>query len=235
MENLAIKDFKTRGKEAIEILEMLGGRNKYNLTGNDDCIYYVLEHGEIRFGEYIFGNEPYIFFTLEEFNEKFPFKIFDKVHIPEYESEVKIYSMKWTGNTVEYMVYRCDDKEWYSAEELKEYNEVEELKDNMGFNKEKFMEFVVEEPISMFNPMNMVYSYGCMSNELSVNGINEIDMTDSQRKNVIHKIFMWYRKHPEHLNNLLQYFIEAHYDEYDCSDKPCECCGDVVTTFKLTI
>ena len=55
----------------------------------------------------------------------------------------------------------------------------------MGFNKEKFMEFVVEEPVSMFNPMNMVYSYGCMANELSVNGVNEVDMTDSQRQNVI--------------------------------------------------
>lgn len=105
----------------------------------------------------------------------------------------------------------------------------------MGFNKEKFMEFVVEEPVSMFNPMNMVYSYGCMANELSVNGVNEVDMTDSQRQNVIHKMFMWYKKHPEHLNELLQYFIEAHYEDYEYSDKPCECCGDVVTTFKLTI
>ena len=118
--------------------------------------------------------------------------------------------------------------------ELKEYNEVEELKDNTGFNKEKFMEFVVEEPVSMFSPMNMVYSYGCMANELSVNGINEVDMTDSQRQNVIHKMFMWYKKHPEHLNNLLQYFIEAHYEDYE-SGNVCSCCGDRVSTFKMTI
>ena len=118
--------------------------------------------------------------------------------------------------------------------ELKEYNKVEELKDNTGFNKEKFMEFVTEEPISMFRPMNMIYSYGCIANELSVNNINEIDMTDSQRQNVIHKIFMWYKKHPGHLNNLLQYFIEVNAEDYDMS-KPCECCGDIVTTFKLTI
>lgn len=118
--------------------------------------------------------------------------------------------------------------------ELKEYNEVEGLKDNTGFNKEKFMEFVTEEPISIFRPMNMIYSYGCIANELSVNGINEIDMTDSQRQNVIHKIFMWYKKHPENLNNLLQYFIETHYEDYELGNV-CSCCGDCVSTFRMTI
>lgn len=47
-----------------------------------------------------------------------------------------------------------------------------------GFNKEKFMEFVKdEEPIGLFKPINMIYSYGCMANELSVNNISEIDLT----------------------------------------------------------
>ena len=112
---------------------------------------------------------------------------------------------------------------------------MEEKKQDIGFNKEKFQEFVVEEPISIFKPMNMIYSYGCMANELSVNNISEINMTDSQRKNVIHKLFMWYKKHPEHLNELLQYFIEAHCDDWEYCDKPCECCGDIVSTFKKQI
>ena len=38
MAQLVIKGHVTRGYEVIEILEMLGGKNKYNLTGNDDCI-----------------------------------------------------------------------------------------------------------------------------------------------------------------------------------------------------
>lgn len=105
----------------------------------------------------------------------------------------------------------------------------------MAFNKEKFMEFVVEEPIGLFKPLNMVYSYGCMSNELSVNGVSEIDMSDSQRRVVIHKLMMWYKKHPEELNNLLQYFIETQADNYDMSDNPCECCGDRVCTYKMTL
>lgn len=104
-----------------------------------------------------------------------------------------------------------------------------------GFNKDKFMEHVINEPIGLFKPLDMVYSYGCMADELSVNNISEIDMDDSQRKVIIHRIMHWYKKHPEHLNNLLQYFIEAHYDNYEVSNKPCECCGDLVTTYKLTI
>ena len=35
MGNIAIKGHPTRGKEVIEILEMLGAKNKYNLTGED--------------------------------------------------------------------------------------------------------------------------------------------------------------------------------------------------------
>jgi hypothetical protein len=104
-----------------------------------------------------------------------------------------------------------------------------------GFNKDKFMEHVIDEPIGLFKPLDMVYSYGCMANELSVNNISEIDMDDSQRKIIIHRIMHWYKKHPIYLNNLLQYFIETHYDDYEVSDKPCECCGDLVTTYKLTI
>ena len=106
----------------------------------------------------------------------------------------------------------------------------------MTFNKEKFMEFVEETPrISLFNPIELEYSYGCMANSLSLNGIEEIDLTDSERKHVIHKIFAWYRKHPEELNNLLQYFIESNYTEYKYSDKPCECCGDIIETYKMTL
>lgn len=82
--------------------------------------------------------------------------------------------------------------------------------------------------------MKLVYSYGCLANELSVNGISEIDLTDKQRKKVINRIFQWYEKHPDALNGLLQYFIETHCDDYDCTE-PCECCGDMVTTYKMEI
>lgn len=104
----------------------------------------------------------------------------------------------------------------------------------MKFNMEKFKQMVKDGPIGLTKPMSLEYSYGCLVNSLSVNGIQEIDLTDNQRKIVIHRIFSWYRKHPEHLNPLLQYFVETHCDDYEQSE-PCEQCGDCVTTFKMEI
>ena len=79
----------------------------------------------------------------------------------------------------------------------------------MGFNKDKFMKFVVDEPISLFKPMKLKMVIGC--------------------------IYTWYRKHPEQLNNLLQYFIESNCDTVGVSEKPCECCGDFVETYEMEI
>jgi hypothetical protein len=83
--------------------------------------------------------------------------------------------------------------------------------------------------------LSMIYQYGCTANELSVNDINEIDLTDEERLVVINRIFKWYKEHKDELNNLLQFFIGTQYDDYETSDEPCECCGDYIETFKLTI
>ena len=82
--------------------------------------------------------------------------------------------------------------------------------------------------------MNMIYSYGCTSNELSVNGIQEVNMTNGERKAIIHRIMNWYENHLENFNDLLQYFIETHAEDYDMSE-PCEQCGDCVCTYRMTI
>ena len=111
---LAIKGHSTRGKEIIELLEMLGGKNCYNFSGFDDYAYYVIDgcQNEIRAGEYIFGDEDIHFFTIEEFLEKYPFKVGDKVVYTKYgdncdDYPVIIESMKWTGTTIEYTFNDC--------------------------------------------------------------------------------------------------------------------------------
>lgn len=78
---LAIKEHSTRGKEVIELLEMLGGKNFYNWSGFGGYAYYVIEgyQNKIKAGEYIFGDDDMYLFTLEEFWEKYPFKVGDKV------------------------------------------------------------------------------------------------------------------------------------------------------------
>ena len=111
---LAIKGHPTRGKEVIELLEMMGGKNCYNWSGFDGYAYYVIAgcQNEIRAGEYIFGDEDMYLFTLEEFLEKYPFKVGDKVVYTKFgdncdEYPVTIESMKWTGTTIEYTFNDC--------------------------------------------------------------------------------------------------------------------------------
>jgi hypothetical protein len=111
---LAIKGHSTRGKEVIELLEMMGGNNNHNLSGNDIHSYHMIKgiKNEIRDELYIFGNENIYYFTLEEFLEKYPFKVGDKVVYTKFgdncdDYPVTIESMKWTGTTIEYMFNDC--------------------------------------------------------------------------------------------------------------------------------
>ena len=125
MKKLAIKGHETRGKEVIEILEMLGGKNEYQVTAIRETHVYFVDGGIISFLKINqLLPEQFIVFTLEEFLEKYPYKVGDFVRIPEYESEVRICKMRWSEFVyVEYLVYRCDDEEWYTADELNDYNE----------------------------------------------------------------------------------------------------------------
>ena len=122
MTQLAIKRHPTRGKEVIALLEMLGGKKRKNFGGNELCCwYYINENGDIAYKHYSLFNDTKVF-TLEEFEEKFPYKVGDRVRVSEYESEVCISKMYWDGNEVQYEVV-TDEVEWYSAKELNEFNE----------------------------------------------------------------------------------------------------------------
>lgn len=129
---LAIKGHPTRGNEVVELMGMLSGQHPY--TDNictakcnikTDC-YYMCDYGFISWS-YLGPDEIDNFkvFTLEEFLEKFPFKVGDRVLIPEYESEVRICKMRWDplSEHIEYLVYRNDDEEWYTTDELLEDND----------------------------------------------------------------------------------------------------------------
>lgn len=123
---LAIKGHTTRGKEIIELLEMMGGSNMYQHTGEANAYSYyissnVILHDRLSVAE----DDDFEIFTLQKFLEKFPFKVGDFVHIPEYESEVRILKMKWCpiSKHIEYLVCPNDEEEWFTAVELLEYND----------------------------------------------------------------------------------------------------------------
>jgi hypothetical protein len=98
---LAIKGHKTRGKEVIETLQMLGGK-KTIYSGTDIFhIYSLNDYEDISTQLYrndSLMNLTYDVFTLEEFLEKFPFKINDRVINSGYSGTGIITEMVWDCN-----------------------------------------------------------------------------------------------------------------------------------------
>ena len=118
---LAIKGHVTRGKEIIKILEMLGGTNENKCWGIfENRLYLINDFGDIE-DISLRDNSNYQIYTLEEFLEKYPYKIGDMIRVPEFESEVRINDLKWDGYNIQYEVF-TDETEWYTAEELNNWN-----------------------------------------------------------------------------------------------------------------
>ena len=86
---LGIKGHKTRGDEVIKILETLGGVNRYNVTGGLNKYFYYISNDNYKdiSNSYIGPEEikGYEIFSLEDFLEKFPYKVGDKVNAWEFD------------------------------------------------------------------------------------------------------------------------------------------------------
>ena len=118
---LAIKGHATRGKEVIELLEMMGGKNIYNLTGTKE-IWYILSNTTIEHSTYLFDEKG---FTLEEFLEKYPFKIGNKV-IDEADGCPGVVSeMKWDEGLSDMKYYVAFgngiDFGWYANDSINNF------------------------------------------------------------------------------------------------------------------
>lgn len=112
---LAIKGHSTRGAEVIEILEMLGGINADNLYGDDTYYYYyITDDEEIDAVVFKYSDDEACIFSLEEFLEKFPYKVGDKVIDTKTDRVVEIYKAHWseTNNRTYYDV-KCFDNTGY--------------------------------------------------------------------------------------------------------------------------
>lgn len=99
MANLAIKGHTTRGNEVIEILEMLSGENKYNITTLEENLLYTIRKGDNVIIATYRNSDISSIFTLEEFLEDYPYKIGDKVLINDNKNDVyTVKSMIWNEN-----------------------------------------------------------------------------------------------------------------------------------------
>lgn len=128
---LAIKGHSKRGKEVIEIFEMLGGTNRRQLHGDSTRFSYFKNNNKnITFSTYLPRNE-FICFTLKDFLKKYPFKVGDKVIVKglsEYPKNINF--MKWFDGNIH---YSFDNETWFLPSALKPYKE--ETKETMEERK----------------------------------------------------------------------------------------------------
>jgi hypothetical protein len=123
MAQLAIKGHATRGREVINTLKMLGGKNSRNLLGDvSSSCYYIDSTGKIDYEHYSYFDDD-MPFTLEKFLEKFPYKVGDKVKawVNDYYGVFDIQDIRWSNlaNEVGYKIHG----HWYSVRNLQPYKE----------------------------------------------------------------------------------------------------------------
>ena len=137
---LAIKGHPTRGKELLELLEMIGGRKSVLSSADigdvlNPCVYFfypdypdpssnrIVWHSLLGLERDGTASEMMIF-TLEEFLEKYPFKVGDKVVDIDDGDIGIITTMKWNEDVCD-MGYRVafdnGDIGWYTNDNIKFY------------------------------------------------------------------------------------------------------------------
>ena len=108
---LAIRGHSTRGKEVIEILEMMGGRSNCGVSGSIPHHYYYLntptyiDAFAFESDFFIRNKNNFAFYTLEEFLEKYPYKVGDLV-----------------DRNIDYVSCIIDDMRWNSEKCCVEYH-----------------------------------------------------------------------------------------------------------------
>lgn len=119
---LAIKGHTTRGKEVIELLEMLGGKNVEGFIGTDFDELYTIEDGCII---QAYDWNHCVCFTLEEFLEKYPYKIGDLKDREVDSKSCIIDKMRWNSNKecIEYHgSFGENDYGWHRSEDFRIYD-----------------------------------------------------------------------------------------------------------------
>lgn len=134
MEKLILKGHITRGKEVIDVLTMLGGSNYSFLEGegyyNYKIYYFINELGNICYTTSESAEEDSM--SLEEFEEKYPYRVGDNVKNRHTKMHGVIHSMRWQFGEVYYKIAfdncYCD----YTVENLMPVNNNQKSDDGMS-------------------------------------------------------------------------------------------------------
>ena len=159
MAELAIKGHATRGKEVIEILKMLGGRNPYYYSGDCDSLCFYISKGtnEIHYDcvSNCYEDEDLIIFTLEEFLEKYPYKVGDKV-ITQAKSKYTISETIWNGSEVVYALTNGNSNCcWYGVDELQPYKQTSN-KESMEVNNGTLVEIDLTRELKIADKVEII-------------------------------------------------------------------------------
>ena len=200
MAQLAIKGDRARGSEIIALLKMLGGVNTENCNGEHGGLWYFInEYTEICFFTHAI-RDKFVFYTLEEFFAKYPYKVGDKVY---YNSEVcDIIEMLWNSdlNTISYGVYDGKMKSLTIVEDLKPYKDCNKCLNVEGCIspcKEKLMESAIKLNTAQMNGEQFVVSIP--------KGYELAGVDDDKQQVIFHKIQLEYPKTYEECCKVLGY------------------------------
>ena len=141
---IAIKGHLKRGREVIQLLESLGGINKWNQTGECVAYAYYIDHCN---NIYSFGISGYHgdrkIYTLEEFEKEFPFKVGDKVTVTGTKHPKIITGITDTQWGLRYVISEIkfpDSKEMPHVSQISLYKEMKEER-NIKLTLDKAIEW----------------------------------------------------------------------------------------------
>lgn len=129
MAQLAIRGHATRGNEVIEILRMFGGKLGELYLGNVITGgYYIDSNGHINCRDTDIFDDA-IIYTLDEFLEKFPYKVGDKVKFNEYTDIYTIFKMIW-DTKLDDVIFQFTESgdNWWHKDGLQLCKKVEPMK-----------------------------------------------------------------------------------------------------------
>ena len=155
MLQLAIRGHATRGREVIQLLEMLGGKSNSNMNGYNDDLYYFIAKDGLIYGsdiEYEELNCKYTIFTLEEFLEKFPYKVGDKVNSP-CKGCIKTITSMWWDTYLNTITYKLDHRIYTNIDQLKVVNDLQPYKEE-GVNLQE-LERKLDEALAKETPESL--------------------------------------------------------------------------------
>jgi hypothetical protein len=160
MATLVLKGHSTRGKEVINLLETLGA-NRLGYKDTFVGFYYYIECGAICSSDE-YPTDSTIF-TLEEFEETYPYKVGDKVKawVNGYCGVFNIQDITWDSIAKE-VKYRIHDY-WHSVENLQPYKEVIMEKNQPPKTQAEVDKYLQEHPIK--NVMNVMDIESCLETD----------------------------------------------------------------------